>query len=728
MNKLKSVLPHLLILIVAIIIVVKLFPIAHPNGGIKLPLDSRAIADRAKAVLDSLKIDASYLSPSTTFQIDKKLLRQVQQENGIARSNDMIRNNLPVYYWETSWKKKQLHILGLVNTEQENKSDFSKLSAFLKGDINLHLAPGGGVISFMREFPDSENIPTLDSSAARAMAEKFLIAFSGYISAPGIRDSSQSVKDAAAVPYVKFVNEQAIRLKTRTDREYQWFTVSPQLHDTINIKTRIAGNILSSYSVSYNIPEKYAEKESLDFQIAAVIIIFVVLIIFLLVLGFKRMRAYEIGFKTALAAGIVVAIASCLEIFMMDTKLSGWEFLIPLLLNPILFGGAFIILWAIVEAAIRDVWSEKFISIDLLRNGHFFHSRIGSNIIKGISVGVGALALWLVLAWLGNMITLLASESSMESATQIFYTKNPAIYLLAYSLYAGLYFCVFFILFTVTLFRTWIKNAAIVLLLSAVVVGMTNFEGIVPQYYGIIITAIVSLLFAWSFFRCDALVALTALFTWSAAKLVASLLSSGSPEFVVSGWLAIGFFGLLLVYSLAALFRKREITDFTEIAPAFARHISERQRLQQEIEIARQVQMSLLPKTNPHLGTLTISSCCVPAKEVGGDYYDFIRLDDDKLGVALGDVSGKGTQAAFFMTLTKGFLRALVKYSDSPADVLTQVNKLFYENVERGVFISMLYAVFDVKNNRVSVARAGQNPVIAYKAKSRQIPPTGSKM
>ena len=78
MIKLKSVLPHLLAIIIAIVIVVKLFPVAHPGGGILLPLDSRIIENRAKTILDSLKIDATYLSPGTTFQADKKLVRQIQ--------------------------------------------------------------------------------------------------------------------------------------------------------------------------------------------------------------------------------------------------------------------------------------------------------------------------------------------------------------------------------------------------------------------------------------------------------------------------------------------------------------------------------------------------------------------------------------------------------------------------------------------------------------------------
>ena len=122
--------------------------------------------------------------------------------------------------------------------------------------------------------------------------------------------------------------------------------------------------------------------------------------------------------------------------------------------------------------------------------------------------------------------------------------------------------------------------------------------------------------------------------------------------------------------------------------------------------------MSFLPKENPILKGIDIASICIPAFEVGGDYYDFIRLGKNKLGIIIGDVSGKGTQAAFYMTLTKGFLKAIAKHTDSPAEVLTKMNELFYENVERGRFISMIYAVVDLENKLIRIARAGHNPVI----------------
>ena len=131
--------------------------------------------------------------------------------------------------------------------------------------------------------------------------------------------------------------------------------------------------------------------------------------------------------------------------------------------------------------------------------------------------------------------------------------------------------------------------------------------------------------------------------------------------------------------------------------------------------------MSFLPRANPEFTTLDIASRCLPALEVGGDYYDFVQLGGNRLGVVIGDVSGKGTQAAFYMTLTKGFLRALANMSDSPSFILTQLNRLFYDNVKRGVFISMIYGIFDMEDGTLSMARAGHNPVVMRKPSEQEL-------
>ncbi|MDZ7363711.1 MAG: serine/threonine-protein phosphatase [candidate division KSB1 bacterium] len=106
----------------------------------------------------------------------------------------------------------------------------------------------------------------------------------------------------------------------------------------------------------------------------------------------------------------------------------------------------------------------------------------------------------------------------------------------------------------------------------------------------------------------------------------------------------------------------------------------------------------------------------IMAMEVGGDYYDFIEHDDSRLGVVIGDVSGKGVSAAFFMTMAKGIIQALSRINPSPKSLLSDMNSVFYENTPREVFISLIYGFFDVDNNTLIFARAGHNPLIVRKS------------
>ncbi|MCU0645158.1 MAG: PP2C family protein-serine/threonine phosphatase, partial [bacterium] len=160
---------------------------------------------------------------------------------------------------------------------------------------------------------------------------------------------------------------------------------------------------------------------------------------------------------------------------------------------------------------------------------------------------------------------------------------------------------------------------------------------------------------------------------------------------------------------------KVDIRDIQSYVPSYIIRREERERMLREFEIARRVQFSFLPREKPKLKGIDLASICIPAMEVGGDYYDFIELDDHRLGVVIGDVSGKGISAAFHMTLTKGFLKSQVKSGLSPREIMINLNELFYENVERGTFISMIYGIFDLNARTFTFARAGHNPLIIQK-------------
>lgn len=138
----------------------------------------------------------------------------------------------------------------------------------------------------------------------------------------------------------------------------------------------------------------------------------------------------------------------------------------------------------------------------------------------------------------------------------------------------------------------------------------------------------------------------------------------------------------------------------------------ERERLAQELEIAHQLQLRLLPKSNPAIAGYEIYGYCLPAKEVGGDYYDFIELADEKIGIVIGDVAGKGLPAAIYMTLTKGIFLSFSNTNISPKEALIKVNRLLYRSLQKGSFVTMCFAVLDYKNNKITFARAGHEPLL----------------
>jgi len=172
------------------------------------------------------------------------------------------------------------------------------------------------------------------------------------------------------------------------------------------------------------------------------------------------------------------------------------------------------------------------------------------------------------------------------------------------------------------------------------------------------------------------------------------------------------------VQIILSFIRKDEFNYSYVGLPKHVRRIGERERMKKELEIARNVQIGLLPKTNPKIKGFDISGTCLPAKEVGGDYFDFVTLGPKKLGIVIGDVSGKGVPAAIYMTLTKGILQSHADDTVSPRLVLNKVNKLLYRNMEKNSFVSMFYAVLNIDEKTLTFARAGHIPGIMINQKN----------
>lgn len=136
--------------------------------------------------------------------------------------------------------------------------------------------------------------------------------------------------------------------------------------------------------------------------------------------------------------------------------------------------------------------------------------------------------------------------------------------------------------------------------------------------------------------------------------------------------------------------------------------------LRKSLEMAHRVQTSMLPPSVPHIKGLDIASFSQPAREVGGDYYDFVPHGDSRLGIIIGDVSGKGMPAALYMTMTKGLVQAVGGSETSPKRALTAINKQFRKASDAYSFISLLYAVIDADARKLVFSSAGHTPMIHH--------------
>ena len=137
-----------------------------------------------------------------------------------------------------------------------------------------------------------------------------------------------------------------------------------------------------------------------------------------------------------------------------------------------------------------------------------------------------------------------------------------------------------------------------------------------------------------------------------------------------------------------------------------------KERLEQELRIARAIQMSLLPQGPLQMPGLTLTSHCEPAREVGGDYYDYVPIDHDRVGLLIADVSGKGTSAALYMAELKGIILSLSQRHTSPRELLINANQIISRHLDTRSFITITYAIVDVRAGTLTYARAGHCPLI----------------
>ena len=706
--KTKQIIIPLTVLIIAIIVIYSLVPNFHPFGGLKIANSEQTILNQSKKYLNKANVLYDEQKLRIVFESDKNFVRWINSEYRIDEANKILSDAGSAYYWTVSQAKTDDDKV-VVSSNSETNINLNKSS------FRLKILDSGKIIEFSTELNDSVVKKSLTPEEAKKLSQNFIQNLRDEITF--IDDSLQSTNGVNSNTFY-YEETETIEKPGRVDYNFTWKT---KTNSKVNytLKAQLIGDQVSNFSIQVILPDEYKKDETDVYEIAATIIFTLLIIISVLIVGFKRFRAYEVGFKHAIAFGIFVLVSFIIKELLENFGNFEWTMVLGLGLGGIFIAGAAVILWAVSETIFREIWNHKFLSLDLIYHRKIIHSSVGKTIINSISFGVGLTALFFVLIYAISYYSNV-SFTGDNFTSQSHITANLPLLNIFFGVFNsyGILVVSFFMFLTAAIKR-YINNDIIFVFVSGLTWALLIQSNVNPLTAGLPISLVVGILLSLILIKYDLLSTLLSflLFRFFIKATELSFLTENSLK---NEWyLLVIICFVLLVFGIILVFRKDKFTDYDSITPKFVENITERQRLKKELEVARHVQMSFLPKENPALKGIDIASTCIPAFEVGGDYYDFIRLSKNKLGIIIGDVSGKGTQAAFYMTLTKGFLKAIAKHTDSPAEVLTKMNELFYENVERGRFISMIYAVVDLENKLIRIARAGHNPVIYHDSEGK---------
>lgn len=700
MSSYRSLAITVLLGILGAVIFFSLFSDYAPTAAVNLKLTRTQIIERAREYLGKLGYDTGHMAADANFRMDSGISLYLEQQLGLEDAHRMIRSdtlaahNWLVYFYDSKLPPSQQ-----------------------KHQYNVWISPTGRILGFEHQMPDSLSSPSMDEAAAKRLAEDFL------------RDEGFDISR------FQLENSTANQLANRRDYFFRWVGKDSVYSLESKLWLRVHGDRVGGFRHTLDEPRSFLEASSrigtfVTYVVVGSSIATFILLIFIITLFLKKYHDGEVGIQTAaLVFGILFGLIVLEHLLKFSAVGYGFGlgdvnrsnvrilvFIMTVFIVQAFLAAMVFAAWSVGESSARSGWAAKLNAIDGLFSWKPFTIDFANSVVRGYSFGFiilgaifGAAALLAQKADFGVFVNELFAipESIAPSLSAVFLALRIA-------LLNEIVFRFFFISWLrEKTGKTWPGLVISSLLWTLIAfnlwdfpMGYVYFQYLFPAYF------VISLVLGLILVKYDLLTVIFANFVVLALNYATPLIASEEPFFQYHEILFYVFM-LVPVFVAAVGYVKRQRFWFSrELTPSHIRRITERERMARELEIARTVQMSLLPKKNPLVEGYDIAGVCIPALEVGGDYYDFFHLGDGQIGIAIGDVSGKGMPAAIYMTLTKGILQSYASENSSPREVLTKLNRQMYSNIERNNFVSMFYAILDMKGRRLRFARAGHNPAI----------------
>jgi len=693
--------------ILSIIVLTLIFPRLYPESRVNLKFGREQIAAKADSLIKYL----GYKLPKDRTVIfmneDDDQFRYLQNAYGIDKANNIVASDSVAMLW---W---------VYNRVSPNNKDGGQTSHDNTIQVTAQNADTSGVYQVTLHLDLQGRPLTLTTKGAECF-------WTGGENKRGTASLEYADRIARKIlaedfPLWKFDGREDVRRKSDVESKFKWTRTKSVAGEDVVFTLVMLRDRVTEFNKHYSYPEGYSPKHNsmINFNIFYLILGVISVILFI-----KRLRSDFIDLKIGIAPAVIVVV-----IWGIGFLTSFYIQLIPVisilavmgyLITSIFLAGSMWILFSLGESLSREIWPDKLVVMDSIRR-RFFSSELSRAIVRGISIGFiisGFIALYEYVLVNYNLAVL----SFLPNISLFYSHKIPWLYGM-YGTLGSMFFITTVCFVSLPIAKKYLRWPVLGYVIVALMSMMVSLPApkVYPEWANLLMRISIVLLFMFFMLKFEIVTLIIAGVSFPVIFYGYAGVLNTNPHIQVNGIILLSILAGLLIIALITKNRTVRPWELKEFVPDYLQRIYERERQHRELEIARSVQLSFLPQKCPDYKNAEIASFCIPAMETGGDYFDFIPLAPDKLGVAIGDVSGKGISASFYMTLTKGFLLSQARLNMSPRDVLININELFYENVKRGVFISMIYAIFDFSNSTLTLARAGHNPMIFLKSKDDSI-------
>ncbi|MDQ3280653.1 MAG: PP2C family protein-serine/threonine phosphatase [Acidobacteriota bacterium] len=455
-----------------------------------------------------------------------------------------------------------------------------------------------------------------------------------------------------------------------------------------------------------------------------------ILLLVLLVMFLRKYHAGEVGVGTAsFLFGVVLLVAVILDFVIagsasenmgmggIDAQQTSWAMagfkmlFIDVPLAVLVFFG-----WAVGESYARERWGERLASFDAILRRDPINATVGRSLLNGVLTAPALAALALLVGaipvWLG-----LAHPIRGDGTELVLSLGGPGAAVLA-SMSEAILAPVVAILFLIA-FAHRRRALPLGIIVSVILISI---GGIASPAIGPFTS---QLLFGWGaglaavliFLQFDLLTTSVALFFGGLITHMLPLLTTASGSLATQMLSAMAVPLLLVVgAAVAGLLTRREVVySYEDLAPHVKR-IVERERVKAEIDAANRIQAALLPRDAPSLAGANVSSHYRAATEIGGDYFDFLKLPTGEIGIAFGDVSGHGLTSGIVMAMAKSALLVQVDYEHSPRAVLDVLNDVVMKTAPKRTMMTFFFGVLDAASQTLRFSSAGHLDPYVYRA------------